>query len=577
MRRLMSSQLVTPSVGPQSSGAYRNVWVNFQQQVENVKNNIRNERAELAKEPDALEAELGDRLTKNHQLLTHAHLSQITTRARKRLIDFTYNDFSRYTPLLPGMRDPFQLSISELFLAYHNRLTTNEFSQWRYENERTNDKPLTDCEFEQQFGAPPWIVLNETLVLVGLDYRFIPPEGTEENQQYEVRLRHNITGIDIPTGDLSSGEKTLLAITMSLYSDSRSEEIRLPHVLLLDEADSTLHPSMVTSLLRVARDIFVARHGVKIILTTHSPTTVALAPEESLYVMRRFPDPRLRQATDRDEALSSLTVGLSTLSVRIDNRRTVFVESEYDENCYQELFRLLRPTLATDLSLDFIASGKGGLGSSTAVQYLVKHLRDAGNTTIWGIVDRDKRQDAPLGIVFNHERYALENVIFDPLILGVFLLREVLTTSTELNLEADLRHFDLTGEHAQAIIDSLSSQVFPDYQDKGLVDVEYVGGFAAKMPDIWLNHKGHDLEHQVCNAYPKLKGFGTKLKHLVINKAYRDHPDFLPRSTVEMLREILQTTSRTDSATNRKNTPDRSTYARTSGGDSYLAQASHSD
>jgi energy-coupling factor transporter ATP-binding protein EcfA2 len=540
VRRLVSSQLLTPSAGPQSSSAYRNGWANFEGQVEDTKRTILQDHPDLAEYPDALEAELESRLVGGRKLLTQAGLNEMTTQAKKGLLDFEHNDFRSYAPLLTGLRDPFQLSISELFLAYHNRLIANELQQWRYEKGRADNKAYTDSEFERQFGARPWIVLDEILLSVGLDYRFTSPENTEEDQQYEVRLRHNLTGVEIPIEHLSPGEKTLLTIAMSLYIDSRSEEIQLPHVLLLDEADSTLHPSMVTGLLRVMREIFVAKHGVKVILTTHSPTTVALAPEESLYVMRRSPDPRLRQAANRDEALASLTVGLSILSVRIDNRRTVFVESEYDENCYQELFRLLRPQFATELSLDFIASGKGGQGNSAAVRYLVKQLRDAGNTTIWGIVDRDEREDAPSGIVFNRERYAIENMVFDPLILGAFLLREMQITSAELGLSNDLRHIDLTGNHAQAIIDSISSRVFPDRSDTNVVEVKYLGGFAVEMPDIWLNHKGHDLEHLVRATYPKLKGFGKNLKHAVISKAYGDLPNFLPCSTMNMLAEILQ-------------------------------------
>ena len=97
-----------------------------------------------------------------------------------------------------------------------------------------------------------------------------------------------------------------------------------PEVLLLDEADSTLHPSMIRSLLRVLNDVSVQRYGVKVILTTHSPTTVALAPEEAICTMRRTPSPRL-QRTTRDHAVSALTVGISTLSVKLENKRQLLI------------------------------------------------------------------------------------------------------------------------------------------------------------------------------------------------------------------------------------------------------------
>jgi len=52
--------------------------------------------------------------------------------------------------------------------------------------------------------------------------------------------------------------------------------------LLLDEVDASLHPSMIKNLLDVIEKIFL-KNGCKVILATHSPTTVALAPEESIY------------------------------------------------------------------------------------------------------------------------------------------------------------------------------------------------------------------------------------------------------------------------------------------------------
>ncbi len=543
VRRFIANQLAAPNDGKQTSGTFRDTWVNFETQATQARSDLVTQSPGLAEQPDSLEAALGARLIEQRQI-TPAGLARITEGAKKRLCEFTHQDFRRHAPLLSGIKDPFQLSIGELFLSYHNRFVRNQFHQWLHANGKADSQPLGDAAFEQHFGAPPWTILNETLDLIGLEYSFVPPEGEEENQQYEVKLRHDTTEAEITTDLLSSGEKTLLAIAMTLYTGSKmGEAIELPQVLLLDEADSSLHPSMVKSLLQVVREVFVATYGVKVILTTHSPTTVALAPEEALYTMRREPNPRLRVAADRDEALNSLTVGLSTLSVRVDNRRTVFVESEHDEDCYQELFRLLRPRLQTELSLDFVASGRGGQGNCDAVKYLVKKLREGGNTAIWGIVDKDERTAAGTGIVFNRERYAIENLALDPLVLGAFLLREGKITSGELGLAPDLRHFDLTGEHAQAIVDAMSSTVATDTSDTTAVSVEYLGGFKAAVPAFWLRTKGHDLETLVREAHQPLKGFGKGLDFAIISKGLGDLPDFVPRSVVDLLTEILESES----------------------------------
>lgn len=546
VRRFVSNQLVAPNEGVQTSGTFRDIWVNFEAQTTQLRRELITQNPQLAEQPDSLEAVLGARLIEQRQL-TPAGLARMTRIAGKRLCDFKHEDFRRHSPLLSGIKDPFQLSISELFLSYHNRHIRNRFHQWLHETGKADGQALDDAEFEQHFGAPPWTVLNETLDLIGLDYSFVPPEGEEENQQYQVRLRHDTTKTEVTTDLLSSGEKTLLAIAMTLYTGSRlGEAIELPQILLLDEADASLHPSMIKSLLQVVREVFVATYGVKVILTTHSPTTVALAPEEALYIMRREPHPRLRAAMGRDEALSSLTVGLSTLSVRVENRRTVFVESEHDESCYQELFRVVRSRLQTELSLDFVASGRGGQGNCDAVKYLVKKLRDGGNTTVWGVVDKDDRKGAGAGIVFNHERYSIENLALDPLILGAFLLREGKITSAELGLPADLRHFDLTNDHAQAIVDAISGMVSTDETDMTAVSVEYLGGFSVSVPAFWLNTKGHDLEARVCEVHQPLKSFGKHLDLAIISKGFGDLLDFVPLSIIHMLNEILEAGSATE-------------------------------
>jgi ABC-type branched-subunit amino acid transport system ATPase component len=540
IRRFVANQLVAPNEGAQTSGAFRDNWVNFETQAQQAQKNLLAQNPSLADQPDALEAQLGARLIEQRQI-TPTGLARITADAGKHLSDFKHGDFRKHALLLSGIKDPFQFSIGELFLTYSNRRERNRYQQWQHSTGKIDDRPLDDAEFEQQFGAPPWDLLSETLHLIGLDYSFVPPEGSEENYQYEVQLRHDIVGFEVSTGMLSSGEKTLLAIAMSLYTGSRlGEAIELPRVLLLDEADASLHPSMVKSLLQVIQEVFVANYGVKVILTTHSPTTVALAPEEALYTMRRGPSPRLRKAADRDEALSSLTVGLSTLSVRVENRRTVFVESEHDEACYQELFRLLRPHLQTELSLEFIASGKGGQGNCDAVQHLVKKLRDAGNSAVWGIVDKDDRGGAANGIVFNAERYALENVVLDPLILGAFLLREGKITSAELGLSPDLRHFELTETHAQSIVDAVTRAVAVAEDDATQVEVAYLGGFKLSITAFWLSTKGHELETRICEAYKPLHAFQKGLKLAVISKGFGDMPGFVPSSVTKMLQEILE-------------------------------------
>lgn len=537
VRLFRLAQLVAAAEGPQSAAQFRDRWVQLHQIVEQFKQPGSGHG--LQQGSPELDAWVQARLVENRQI-TQPSLERMLNETGKRIIDFTLDDFRRYSPMLFGVRDPFQLTVGELFLTYHDRRTRNEFLQWRAaEKDDAPEQPLSDDEFVSRYGPPPWTLLNETLELIGLPYEFERPEGIEDQVTYEPRLIDRELSTSVKPDELSSGEKTLLAIAMSLYTGSElGEAIELPEVLLLDEADASLHPSMVQSLLRVTGEIFCGRYGVKVIVTTHSPSTVALAPAESLYTMRRTGVPRLRH-TSRDDALLALTIGVPTLSVSVENRRQVFVESEYDEACYQELFRLVRSELASPFSLEFIASGKGGSGGETAVRHLVTSLRSAGNTTVCGIVDRDDRVQTSDGIAFLRNRDSLENLVFDPLPLGIFLLRERAVASQDVGLPDGIRHFEITGQQAQALADYVQGRILSPDELQPTTQVQYVGGLCLNISEKYLVLDGHDLEERLRAAFPPLNAHGTGLKRRVIDRALSDVPEFTPSDVTTLFNEAL--------------------------------------
>lgn len=335
VRLLRLGELGVADSGDQVLGAHRNAWRAVAADVRRVVHELTGRPHLLTAGSDQLEEEVGKQLEMEDRLSVHAFRAMTET-AGKRLIDFDEDDYRRYAPAMAGIRDAFALTISEVFLSYHGRLEANDQAQWRHDRGKASRwAPLSEAEFSARYGMPPWDLLNEVLETIGLDYRISPPASDDDSVPYELRLTHLVTNVAVQVNQLSSGEMTLLGLAMSLYSGLHlGKETWLPQVLLLDEPDASLHPSMIRSLLRVIEDIFVQRHGMKVMLATHSPTTVALAPEAALYTISRTGSPRLKRAS-RDEALRTLMVGLPTLSIRDENRIPVFVESEDDESCYQ--------------------------------------------------------------------------------------------------------------------------------------------------------------------------------------------------------------------------------------------------
>lgn len=533
VRLFRLAELVPFADGAQSPAAYRERYVQAFQQFDTYRRDIRLPNSGI---PESAWAETLQRVAVQNQWVSEAALQNLLDRSGHSILELELDDFREHHPLIDGVRDPFAISATEIFLSYHDRYNRNRFEQWRVEQGDKGLSPLAQDQFVANYGPAPWDLLDETLALIGLGYKFVPPEGVEDSLNYIARLEHLESGDRVLTDQLSSGEKTLLTVALTLFTGERLDRsIEMPKVLLLDEADASLHPMMIRSLLNVIVELFCDRYGVDVILTTHSPTTVALAPESALFVMRRNDSPRLIKAT-RDEALASLIVGLPTLSVSIDNRRQVFVESEDDESCYQALYDLLRKELASPISLHFIASGRGGQGNSDAVLRLVAQLRASGNSRVSGIVDRDSRGGAPEGVYYCARRYAIENLVLDPLGIGVHLLRRGILSGAQVG-DDSLRHFQVGAAVAQSVVDIVTQRVLGSVGSTE--QVTYAGGFSCQVATEWLNGQGHDLESAIVTAFPELNQEGRALKRRLIESAYGDVPACIPSDVINLLQEVL--------------------------------------
>ena len=138
----------------------------------------------------------------------------------------------------------------------------------------------------------PWDFINNILkTYSGFDYTISSPDkfnfdryAYQQTRPFIPKLKNERKNVQIDYQSLSSGEHTLFALALCLFKTS-SDNL-FPKLLLLDEVDSSLHPSMIENLFRVIKDVFL-QNGTKVILTTHSPTTIALVEEESIFVVNK--------------------------------------------------------------------------------------------------------------------------------------------------------------------------------------------------------------------------------------------------------------------------------------------------
>ena len=476
-------------------------------------------------------------------------LSGIRASTQLRLAALEEEDFYENFPLTWQPVDMFQQSFARLFSEYQENHTRNQFKKF-LNSQGENHRVFNEDEFVSRYGVAPWNFVNDILEAAKLNFRINAPDKFDE-RPYEPNLVDQITGIRVKFNDLSSGEKILMSFALCLYyAKDQRQIVEYPQVLLFDEIDAPLHPSMTQSLLRTIETVLIGQHKIKVILTTHSPSTVALAPKESLYAMRKGDTNRLVK-TSKDSALSILMEGVQSLSMHYQNRRQVFTESHYDAEFYEAFYEKLRSRLIPEISLTFIAAGGAKDGGCAHVRDVVSKLHGAGNGTVFGIIDWDCVNSSTdrVKVLGQGLRYSIENYIFDPILIAAFLFRERFVSREELKLTEEETHADFTrfsDDRLQGIADfvvgkvkqRLTSEVATD-----TIEYCYVGGSSICVPSWYMTMQGHDLEGLLKSTFDELKRFHREgdLKRAIISKVIDELRSLIPDCLLKLFSSIQAT------------------------------------
>ena len=213
-------------------------------------------------------------------------------------------------------------SISAVFVAY--KVDQFIWAHKRIENELVDFAELI-AEYRTKY-RPPWEILREILSTMrdaagddGLfDFDFSDPDdhllhmGNYEQFVFKSEMTNRTTGAQYELDSLSSGERILMALCLASFN--RYLGRRRPKLLLLDELDAVLHPSMVAALVKTLKSLFV-RQGTKVLTTSHSPMTVAALDEADIFrVARTGGEVHVSPAT-KSEAITELSEGLATVDV----------------------------------------------------------------------------------------------------------------------------------------------------------------------------------------------------------------------------------------------------------------------
>ncbi|MGS0724965.1 ATP-dependent nuclease [Shewanella sp. 0m-11] len=450
-------------------------------------------------------------------------------------------------------------SVSTIINQYIKRRHKNEFNEWKSTQKGDDVQFFSEQDFVKQFGDKPWVLINRILEdTFDGKFQFSIPDETSQSYAYQAKLLQGKDQTAVPVEHLSSGEKTLLWLALTLFNSQYYEFdiAHTPKILLIDEPDAFLHPKMVLKMYQAFKS-FNSNFKSLVVLSTHSPTTVALAPSEYVYLVEN----NSIKSIEKDSAISDLLDGVTQISLNPKNRRQVFVESQYDVDVYQCIYsKLVHSSSLIDskISLSFVSSGPkmpkqqlidkvkqvlgitnesmidefvgslNGIGNCVQVVGQVEALFDNENDSVRGIIDWDLKNTPSKGvsILAKDYAYSIENVTLDPICILLLLHIDksgCFTMSDICGSDTNWTDWLLDKKLLQESVDRYIHEVL-GRESKKDASLSYVSGVELLTDSEYLRTNGHDLEKLVKAKYPELnsycrKGKDGELKSCIVNKS----------------------------------------------------------
>ncbi len=477
-------------------------------------------------------------------LLSYIHESSIK-KLCKELLDEVGGDISKLTEARCNQKfdlengDSTAIFTSEfaaVFKLYHARLEENRYYDFRNREYGENRPVISDTEFEEMYGPKPWDLINRMMQDAHLPYTVNNPEGQGKEDDFTLHLEDKTRGLEIDVNDLSTGEKVLMSLALAIYNTS--DEGHRPDLLLLDEPDAALNPEFSKVLIDAIENSLVKRAGINVIITTHSPATVAMADETYIYIMNKGEG--IPKKVTKHEAVGALTRDIRNLRVAVEDRRQVFVENGNDVGYYEKIFDFLNKKFPT--TPYFLAPHNKNGCNCDDVQNITKLLRDKGNDTVYGIIDFDNNKESGefVFVLGNGNRYAIDNYILDPIYIILLLINENAVPEEAPDcVKCTFRKFaELSQEQIQPAIDSIVKQLGFDITQER---VEYVllNGMAFTVPKSFFEYNGHELEKKIIDTWPKLNGVKRGkneekiFKNYMLDTIISEYPEYLSYDFIE--------------------------------------------
>lgn len=328
-------------------------WLNY-----NLKNNVL-DKDDARRQTQECQ-ELHNNIRSYKQMINNAiifayekELQQVSIKVGKNISDLTEIDIRKFAnPYFYTFTeiDDFQRFIKQEHDDYKDKLAILAT--------KSNFAEIENLSKEEQ----PYQTINRLFRKYGFSYfEMLDPFPEYKERNGEIKFKGQLGEI-IDYNALSSGEQMIVKfIIWSLGRDISGARI---NTMILDEPDAHLHPTMskmmVDILYEISESKTIGGGDIRVILTTHSPSTVAFAPIDSLFVMEKDEkNNRIIKPTTTQEAVRILSdgiftfekaIGKFTIATNSSKNNLLFVEGKTDINHLKKAIKIL----GYDLDLDII-------------------------------------------------------------------------------------------------------------------------------------------------------------------------------------------------------------------------------
>lgn len=518
----------------------------FEKQAKDTANYFEADKAAFVNEFDGMKVLGAGANMHEYQRLSyqdlHALSRRISARLGKPVYDLVADDIERNFEL--PMQGAFGgVAIARICNMYLWEKKRNREVRGRALDGEKNLVYVDRDKEDQYFGVAPWATLNDVISQL-FDDKFGLNSPVSENPDFNPQLLENATGEIVSVEALSSGERGLLFFALTLFNVQYGEKLRywVPKLLAIDEPDVHLHPQMVYRMYLVLHE-FVKKFGVHIVISTHSPTTVALAPEGCVYVLS---DGEITSRS-KQSSVRELLDGVERVTVISDTKRQVFVESQNDAFIYQSLYSHFsnQPGYeASGVELVFLPSGDGvqenavlealknvfgmdaddktkefvrvlnGGGCRSKVEWAVNRLVKADNFQVCGLIDWDNENNSSgkVRVLAEGQAYTIENLVYDPLCVMLYLNHELgginkkYSNESVCGQDVGWRQWLYNPVLRQEVIDRFLNSIL-GRDSEADIDMVYTSGVVVKTDSAYLLLSKDELNEKLFRAYIELRKF----------------------------------------------------------------------